>query len=185
MPLCDQAQVTAREHACEHATANRAAREQFGREWNRIITLFNEALVTKAANEQARKNEWETLKIVQCLLDHVHSSVITSIEAGGPCPTIDEDPDGVTLAIEDCHIVTRGCDPDSMTAHLCLDWCEPPEVPPLPPVEEPACTPMYVAKEQAQFLAAIQTSYEGMLANLNPYVDPEPDSCPGQPPNDE
>merc|ERR1719409_2484364 len=169
MQPCDAAQITLREHACAHATANRAAREQFGQEWNRITGLFNEAQIAKAANEAARKNEWETLKIVQCLLDHVHSSVITSIETGAPCPTIDSDPDGVTLAIEDCHIVTRGCDEDSMTAHLCLDWCEPPPIPPLPPVEEPACTPMYVAREQSAFLAAIQTSYTAELAANSDY----------------
>merc|ERR1719199_208256 len=159
VPVCDEAQNTARVHACEHATANRAAREQFGQEWNRITALFNEAQIAKAANEAARKNEWETLKIVQCLLDHVHSSVVTSIETGGPCPTIDSDPDGVTLAIEDCHIVTRGCGEDSMTAPLCLDWCEIPPIPPLPPVEEPACSPEYIAREQANFLAAIQANY--------------------------
>jgi len=170
---CDLAQVTAREHACQHATANRQAREAFGQAWNRIVTLFEQARIAKTANEADRKNEWETLKIVQCLLDHVHSSVITSIETGGPCPTIDSDPDGVTLAIEDCHIVTRGCGEDSMTAHLCLDWCEIPPIPPLPPVEEPACTPAYIAKEQAQFLAAIQASYTAQLvANADYPNDP-------------
>jgi hypothetical protein len=166
---CDEAQTTVREHACQHSVANRQAREAFGQEWNRIVTLFEQARIAKIANEQARKNEWETLKIVQCLLDHVHSSVVTSIETGAPCPTIDSDPDGVTLAIEDCHIVTRGCGEDSMTAHLCLDWCEVPTVPPLPPVEEPACTPAYVAKEQAQFLQAIQVSYTAQLLANDDY----------------
>jgi hypothetical protein len=164
MPDCDEAQRTARDHACNHATLNRNARKQFGQEWNRITALFEQARITKTANEANRKNEWETLKIVQCLLDHVHSSVVTSIETGAPCPTIDSDPDGVTLAIEDCHIVTRGCGEDSMTAHLCLNWCDEPPVPPLPPVEEPACTPMYVANEQSGFLAAIRTEYSTNLA---------------------
>jgi len=169
IPDCDLAQETLREHACEHATANRQAREAFGREWDRITVLFEQARIAKTANEQARKNEWETLKIVQCLLDHVHSSVITSIETGAPCPTIDSDPDGVTLAIEDCHIVTRGCGDDSMTHHLCLDWCDVPPPPTLPPVEEPACTPAYVAREQAQFLAAIQASYTEQLTSNADY----------------
>jgi hypothetical protein len=126
-------------------------------------------LIAKTANEQDRKNEWETLKIVQCLLDHVHSEVVTSIETGGPCPTIDSDPDGVTLAIEDCHIVTRGCGPDSLTAHLCLVWCEIPDAPELPEVEEPACSPAYVAREQAQFLADIQASYTQTLTSESTY----------------
>ena len=170
---CDTLQIAAREHACEHATSNRQARAAFGQEWDRIVSLFELARVTKSNNEQDRKNEWETLKIVQCLLDHVHSSVTNSIETGAPCPTIDSDPTGVTLAIEDCHIVTRGCDEDSMTAHLCLVWCEPPDIPPLPPVEEPACTPAYIAKEQAQFLTAIQASYTAQLAaNADYPADP-------------
>jgi len=99
--------------------------------------------------------------------------VITSIETGAPCPTIDSDPDGVTLAIEDCHIVTRGCGEDSMTHHLCLDWCDVPEPPPLPPVELPACTPAYIAKEQAQFLATIQATYTETLTSNSEYpTDP-------------
>lgn len=160
---CDVAQREARDRACEHAVVNKAAREEFGVEWDRIVRLYNEARVAKTANEEDRKAEWETLKIVQCLLDHVHSTVTESIESGAPCPTIDSDPDGVTLAIEDCHIVTRGCQEGSMTAHLCLNWCEQPPVPPLPPVEEPACTPAFIAHEQKAFLAGIQADYTARL----------------------
>jgi len=116
----DEAQERAVPAACEHATSTRDARHTFGAEWDRIVRLYNEAREAKTANEADRKAEWETLKIVQCLLDHVHSTVTESIETGAPCPTIDSDPDGVSLAIEDCHIVTRGCQEGSMTAHLCL-----------------------------------------------------------------
>jgi len=63
--LCDQAQITLREHA---AIANREAREEFGQEWDRIVRLYNDALIAKTANEQDRNNEWETLKIVQSVL---------------------------------------------------------------------------------------------------------------------
>jgi hypothetical protein len=113
----DEAQQAAVPAACEHASSTKDARVVFGAEWDRIVRLYNEAQVAKMANEADRKAEWETLKIVQCLLDHVHSTVTESIETGAPCPTIDSDPDGVTLAIEDCHIVTRGCQEGSMTAH--------------------------------------------------------------------
>jgi hypothetical protein len=174
IPECDDYQRVMREHACEHAIANRNAREEFGREWERLVSTYNAARIAKQENQEDRKNEWETLKIVTCLLHHIHSSVTTSIETGGPCPTIDDDPDGVRLAIEDCHIVTRGCDEDSMTHHLCLDWCEIPEVPPLPPVEEPACSPEYIAFEQAQFLAAIQTSYTTMLTAVDTQYPDDP-----------
>jgi len=53
--------------------------------------------------------EWETLKIVECLLLHIHSAVDDSVETGAPCPTIDSDPEGVNMTISDCHVVTRGC----------------------------------------------------------------------------
>jgi len=184
LPECDEKQRTKHEHACAHAVANREARRTFGREYDRILNQewrLNEEQIK--SDEQDRKNEYETLHIVKCLLDHVHSSVITSLETGAPCPTIDSDPEGVTLAIEDCHIVERGCEfdftqpdgtflpanPDSWTAHLCLNWCEIPPPPPLPPVEEPACTPAYIAREQAQFLEAIQVSYTAELAANSDY----------------
>jgi hypothetical protein len=183
---CDDLQKVMRDHACTHAIENHAARIEFGEEWDRIIADYNLALVTKSINEQERKNEWETLTIVQCLLRRVHNNIEESIRTGSPCITIDSDPDEVRLALEDCHIVTRGCPwdvaplhPDSMTAHLCLVWCEIPDAPPLPPVEEPACTPEYVAREQAQFLVSIQSDYQAMLTTLNPYVDPNPGSCDG------
>merc|ERR1719199_947746 len=176
---CDQAQMTAHEHACQHAEAAREARERFGREWTSIHAEFMRARSRIESNEADRKNEYETLKIVQCLLDHVHSAVVTSLETGAPCPTEDSDPEGVTLAIEDCHVVQRGCpetpaprgywitdytNADSFTKELCIDYQDPPEMPELPPVEDPPCTPAYIAQEQAQFLETIQTSYAAELA---------------------
>jgi hypothetical protein len=155
----DEAQQLATPAACQHATSTRDARLTFGAEWDRIVRLYNEAREAKTANEADRKAEWETLKIVQCLLDHVHSTVTESIESGAPCPTIDSDPDGVTLAIEDCHIVTRGCQEGSMTAHLCLTWCEIPPEPPLPPVVEPACTPAYIAWQQGSFYDVLENRF--------------------------
>jgi len=148
---CDDVQRDARTGDCELSTTIRQARTDLGVEWTRLVRTYNEAREAKTANEADRKAEWETLKIVQCLLNHVHSTVTESIETGAPCPTIDSDPDGVTLAIEDCHIVTRGCQEGSMTAHLCLTWCEIPLAPELPPLPPPACTPAYIAWEQSSF----------------------------------
>jgi hypothetical protein len=163
-PECDRLQAESAVHSCEHSQTTRRARQQFGSRWANLIWEMDEARRSKTLNEQDRKSEWETLKIVQCLLDHVHSKVIESIETGAPCPTIESDEQSVTLTIEDCHVVTRGCDEDSMTAHLCLEWCDLPEVPPLPPVEEPACTPTYIAWEQAQFMTEVQTWYNNELS---------------------
>jgi len=162
-PLCDDAQRALREHGCSHASQSREVRRNFGQEWQHAVDTYETDRAREEQDEADRKAEWETLKIVQCLLDHVHSSVETSIATGAPCPTIDSDPDGVTLAIEDCHIVTRGCGEESLTGHLCLNWCDVPVPPTLPPVIEPACTPSYVAKEQGSFMASIASSYSTEL----------------------
>jgi len=113
--------------------------------------------------EYDRKREWETLKIVQCLLNHVHSSVETSIETGAPCPTIDSDPDGTRMAIEDCHVVT-----ESLTTHLTIIYGDPPPVPPQPPVIEPPCSPEYFAQEQS-FITAVVTHYTSSLTDDDAY----------------
>jgi hypothetical protein len=170
----DEAQLAAAPAACQHASATKDARIMFGAEWDRIVRLYNEARIAKTANEADRKAEWETLKIVQCLLDHVHSTVTESIETGAPCPTIDSDPDGVTLAIEDCHIVTRGCQEGSMTAHLCLTWCEIPPEPPLPPVVEPACTPAYIAWQQGSFYDVLENRFTAEFLEANVAYPSEP-----------
>jgi len=170
----DTAQRAATPVACEHATLSRDARLTFGADWDRIVRLYNEAREAKTANEADRKAEWETLKIVQCLLDHVHSTVTESIETGAPCPTIDSDPDGVSLAIEDCHIVTRGCQEGSMTAHLCLTWCEIPEEPPLPPVVEPACTPAYIAWQQGSFYDVLENRFRAEFLEADVAYPSEP-----------
>jgi len=203
-PVCDEKQTNLMTSQCETAQAVKTARQEVGDEWDRIksdvaiLTTFVEGDV------QARKNEWETLTIVQCLLDHVHSSVIASIETGAPCPTLESDPDSVTQAIEDCHIVERGClgDEESenealrtatpltieesygligynigtgnwvaeipnlfrSSTHLCIEPCKVPDEPePIPP-PAPPCTPAYIAREQAQFLEAIQATYITDLA---------------------
>jgi len=113
--------------------------------------------------EYDRKREWETLQIVKCLLQHVHSAVESSLADGTPCPTIDSDPDGTRLAIEDCHVVT-----ESLTEHLIIDYGNPPPVPPLPPVPPPPCSPQYIASEQ-QFLTVIATSFRATIVGDTAY----------------
>jgi len=115
--------------------------------------------------EYDRKREWETLKIVTCLLEHIHSAVETSLETGAPCPTIDSDPDGTRLAIEDCHVVT-----ESLTEHLIINYGNPPDVPPLPPVQPPPCSPEYISSEQ-QFLSVIATSFRETIEGDTEYPE--------------
>jgi len=223
IPVCDQAQTDMRAAACaaaEHSITSRAA---FAEKWHDIIGDLNSARREKDILQMDRITEWETLKIVQCLLTHVHNAVETSIvDPDTPCPTIDSDPEGVTLAIESCHVVTRGCphawtqpfdrdddtvdrgtgsanvgtaisdqdiftdsagntgtwpiNADSLTSHLCLEWCEPP--PPCseenpstcpPPLVSGPCTPEYIAKEQGSFRQSIQDTYENTLSSNDEY----------------
>ena len=51
-------------------------------EWDRINRLYDKAVIAKSANEQDRKNEWKILKIVQCLLYHVHSTIVDTSARG-------------------------------------------------------------------------------------------------------
>ena len=46
------------------------------------MTPLERVGIASTANDRDRKNEWVTLKIVHRVLDHVHSSVINSIEVG-------------------------------------------------------------------------------------------------------
>lgn len=204
IPQCDVQQTELMASQCETAQAVKTARQEVGDEWDRIksdVAILTDFVVVDV---QARKNEWETLTIVQCLLDHVHSTVIAAVETGAPCPTLESDPDSVNQAIEDCHIVERGClgDEESenealrtatplnidqsyaligynigtgnwfdeipnlrrSSTHLCIDPCKVPDEPePIPPPAAP-CTPAYIAREQAQFLDAIQATYSERLA---------------------
>jgi len=109
MPLCDQAQRDMRAAACIGCEHSQQMRRQYGDTMGEITRQLSVARTTMDVMQMDRIAEWETLKIVQCLLDHVHSAVETSISTNAPCPTIDSDPEGVELAIEECHVVTRGC----------------------------------------------------------------------------
>jgi len=108
-PVCDEAQRDMHAQCCTFSEQNMDAREAFGQEWTSLMRSYNQAKVAKDLDQMDRIAEWETLTIVECLLNHVYSSVEESIAEGTPCVTEDSDPDGVTRAIEDCHIVTRGC----------------------------------------------------------------------------
>jgi hypothetical protein len=238
-PTCDEKQTNLMASQCETAQAVKTARQDVGDEWAQIKD--DVAILTSFVENDSedRKNEWNTLTIVQCLLDHVHSSVIASVETGAPCPTLDSDPEAVEKALEDCHIVQRGClgegeladedpleidasydlinwdyhrqlcttEPDfaqseygincgqftpcplvmtdqgerldcfastqpnmrRSSAHLCIKPCEVPVEPePIPPPAAP-CTPAYIAREQAQFLDAIQATYSTRLGANDDY----------------
>jgi len=188
---CDQRQDTLNAASCVASTTIVEARANFGSAWETQKAEYYAAEAVARAEEEDRWREWETLKIVQCLLQHIHSTVETSIETGAPCPTIDSDPDGVTLAIQDCHVITTDCcaeegtmspplfatvetepgDSDCMTSHLCMEYCEPPIIPELPPFVDPPCTQGYLAKEQGSFRVSIQTAYTSILETDSDYQE--------------
>jgi len=188
---CDEKQDTLNAASCVASTTIVEARANFANEWETQKNEYYAAEEVARVEEVDRWREWETLKIVQCLLQHIHSTVETSINTGAPCPTIDSDPDGVTLAIQDCHIITTDCcaeegtmspplfatvetqpgDTDCMTSHLCMEYCPPPPIPVLPPYVEPPCTPGYIAKEQGTFRATIQTAYTLILDTDEEYQE--------------
>ena len=105
-PGCDSLQETMHTHSCVHASTNREARLEFGREWHLAITDYELKRIQIEQDEEDRKREWETLTVVSCLLRRVYTSVQTSIDTGAPCPNIESDPEGVAQSIEECHIVT-------------------------------------------------------------------------------
>jgi len=108
-PVCDEAQHDMHRQCCMYSEQNMNARETFGQEWDSLMRSYTQAKMAKDLDQMDRIAEWETLTIVECLLRHVYDSVEENLDSGAPCPTIDSDPEGVTRAIEDCHIVTRGC----------------------------------------------------------------------------
>jgi len=65
-----------------------------------------------------RKREWETLKIVDCLLNTVYTHIINSIESNEPCPTIESHPDQTQGEINQCHVYDI-----SWTSNLTIDYC--------------------------------------------------------------
>jgi len=141
---CDRLQDAMNAFSCDQAEKNSIARSDFGREIARLRADYDRSKAALDIMQMDRIAEWETLHIVDCLLDHVHSGVVDNLETGAPCPTMESHPEEVTRAIEDCHIINRGCpwewdhtndreslngvplpwpvDADALTAHLCLRW---------------------------------------------------------------
>jgi len=91
-----------------------------------------------------RMREWETLHIVTCLLNTVHTHVIHSIETNEPCPTIETHQEQTESEINTCHNIEL-----SLSANLTIDYCgdtlplECPAPPNPPTPEDPKCTAQY------------------------------------------
>jgi len=99
-----------------------------------------------------RKREWETLKIVQCLLTTVYTHVVHSIETGEPCPTTETHQEQTESEINHCHTVEL-----ELTANLTIDYCgddlplECPEPPQCELPEPEKCSAEYLWDTQGHF----------------------------------
>jgi len=157
---CDDAQDVVHDLACAHAQSNRQCASNFGHEYHMTELAYNEAVTAIQQLEYDRKREWETLKIVTCLLETVYTHVVHSIDTGEPCPTTESHPEQTEEEINFCHVVE-----ESLTANLTIDYGTPPPPPPLPPVVEPPCTAQYIWDEHGSFTFEIQSSHSATIAH--------------------
>jgi len=115
---CDELQDTLQADSCSAAADTRDARKAFGEAWH--IRLENYYVLWDAVQlkVQDRMREWETIKIVDCLLQTVHSHVIHSIDSGEPCPTIESHPAQTESEINQCHVISYV---DTANLTICSD----------------------------------------------------------------
>jgi len=151
---CDELQIAVHDQACMHAASNRQCASNFGHEYHMTMVAYNAAVATIQELEADRKREWETLKIVTCLLETVYTHVIHSIDSGEPCPTTESHPEQTEQEIQYCHVVE-----ESLTANLTIDYGNPPPPPALPPVIPPPCTAEYIWEEHGSFPFEVQASH--------------------------
>jgi len=187
---CDSDQDEIATEACTLGDAARTSRRLFGREWDDAIQLYDETAgsctnaggescdihATDAAGTAAdptcsctgvrqkefdRKREWETLKIVTCLLNTVYTHVQRAIESGEPCPTSESHPDQTQQEITHCHVVEIG-----LTANLTIDYCgddlplECPDPCVIPSPPESVCSAEYIYETQGYFGASLQGTFQ-------------------------
>jgi len=157
---CDELQIAVHDQACMHAASNRQCASDFGHEYHMTMVAYNNAVATIQELEYDRKREWETLKIVTCLLETVYTHVLHSITDGEPCPTTETHPEQTEQEIQHCHVVE-----ESLTANLTIDYGNPPPPPALPPVVEPPCTAQYIWDEHGSFPFEVQTSHSQTIAD--------------------
>jgi len=151
---CDELDIAVHDQACMHAASNRQCASDFGHEYHMTMVAYNNAVATIQELEYDRKREWETLKIVTCLLETVYTHVLHSIEDGEPCPTTETHPEQTEQEIQHCHVVE-----ESLTANLTIDYGNPPPPPALPPVVPPPCTAEYLWEEHGSFPFEVQASH--------------------------
>jgi len=158
---CDDTNTQAESSACNHAEEVRSVRNNFGNAWIHVNQSYWDAVFEIQQLEDDRKREWETLHIVTCLLEAIHTRVDRSVETGDPCPTETSNPEETSEAIHHCHVVAQ-----NLTTHLTIDYGTPPDQPPLPEPPSYPCTPEYIEEEYAGFPVLLQNSYSDAIAGL-------------------
>jgi len=157
---CDALQDVMHNQACEHAAGNRQCASNWGHEYHMTLVAYNSAVTTIRQLEYDRKREWETLYIVQCLLETVYTHVIHSIDSGEPCPTTTTHEVQTAAEINHCHVIE-----ESLTTNLTIDYGEVPEPPDLPPPVAPPCTEQYIWEEHGSFSFELQASHSQSIAD--------------------
>ena len=118
---CDAHQTNLDSSACQHAMKVRQARTDFHAAWRFAVTEYQRVSDEVRILEADRWNEYRTLQVVKCLLDR------TEERNGRPC---DEYTDEAAVEFTTCEqrrLVDVCVDP----ANICINYPEPPEVPPL------------------------------------------------------
>jgi len=155
---CDELQTAVRTEACGHAAGNRQCASDFGHEYEMTMAVYSNATGTIRDLEEDRMREWETLRIVTCLMETTYTHVIHAIETGEDCITLESHPQQTEREIENCHLVN-----ESMTTHLRINYGTPPDPPALPPAVEPPCTAQYIWDDHGSFHAQLQSNHSNTI----------------------
>jgi len=103
---CDAMQVVMNTEDCSVSDDVRDARREFGIGWHAHLEHYYSFWDTIQLKVHDRQREWETLKIVDCLLETVYTHVVHSIETDEPCPTIESHPAQTESEINQCHVIS-------------------------------------------------------------------------------
>jgi len=155
---CDGEETTLRAEACQHASDWDSCVSAYGNGYAREVGEYDRLVATLREEEEDRKREWETLKIVTCLLETVYTHVIDSIDSGAPCPTEESHPDQTEAEINTCHIIDS-----TLTTNLTLTVPDTPPPAELPTFVPPPCTAEYLWEEHGSFGSELMSAYSQVI----------------------
>jgi len=104
--VCDALQDTMSTDDCTVDEEIHDSGREFGIAWHAHLEHYYSFWDTIQLKVHDRQREWETLKIVDCLLETVYTHVIHSIETDEPCPTDSSHPAQTESEINQCHVIS-------------------------------------------------------------------------------